>query len=58
MTLNLRKRLTEFTDIVETNGEPLDPKEIIQSDIILPSPDLSIEEAKRLFKGDGVVPEF
>jgi hypothetical protein len=24
----------------------------------LPSPDLSIEEAKRLFKGDGVVPEF
>ena len=53
-----RKRLTELTDIVEKNGKQLDPKEIIQSDIILPSPDLSIEEAKRLFKGDGVVPEF
>jgi hypothetical protein len=53
-----RKRLIELTDIVETNGKQLDPKEIIQSDIILPSPDLSIEEAKRLFKGDGVVPEF
>jgi hypothetical protein len=53
-----RNRLTELTDIVEKNGKQLDPKEIIQSDIILPSPDLSIEEAKRLFKGDGVVPEF
>jgi monomeric isocitrate dehydrogenase len=53
-----RKRLIELTEIVETNGKQLDPKEIIQSDIILPSPDLSIEEAKRLFKGDGVVPEF
>jgi hypothetical protein len=56
--IEFRKRLTELTDIVETNGKQLDPKEIIQSDIILPSSDLSIEEAKRLFKGDGVVPEF
>jgi hypothetical protein len=56
--IEFRKRLTELADIVETNGKQLDPKEIIQSDIILPSPDLSIEEAKRLFKGDGVVPEF
>ena len=56
--IEFRKRLTEFTAIVETNGERLDPTEIVQSDIILPSPDLSIEEAKRLFKGDGVVPEF
>lgn len=56
--IEFRKRLTEFTDIVETNGERLEPTEIVQSDIILPSPDLSIEEAKRLFKGDGVVPEF
>jgi hypothetical protein len=56
--IEFRKRLIEFTDIVETNGERLDPTEIVQSDIILPSPDLSIEEAKRLFKGDGVVPEF
>ena len=56
--IEFKKRLTELTDIVETNGKQLDPKEIIQSDIILPSPDLSIEEAKRLFKGDGVVPEF
>jgi hypothetical protein len=52
-----RKRLEELTDIVEKKGKPLDPKEIIQSDIILPTPDLSIDEAKKLFEGEGVIPE-
>ena len=52
-----KKRLTELADIVEAKGKPLDPKEIIQSDIILPSPDLSVDEAKRLFNGEGVIPE-
>jgi hypothetical protein len=55
--IEFRKHLTELTHIVETKGKPLDPKEIIQSDIILPSTDLSIDEAKRLFKGEGVIPE-
>jgi hypothetical protein len=55
--IEFRKRLSELTSIVESNGHPLDPKEIIQSDIILPSIDLSIDEAKRLFKGEGVIPE-
>ena len=55
--IEFRKHLTELTHIVETKGKPLDPKEIIQSDIILPSTDLSIDEAKRLFRGEGVIPE-
>jgi hypothetical protein len=53
-----KKRLTQLTKIVEMTGKPLSPKEIIQSDIILPSVDLSIDEAKKLFKGEGVVPEI
>ena len=56
--MEFKKRLSELTYIVEKNGKPLDPKEIIQSDIILPSVDLSIEEAKKLFKGEGVIPEI
>jgi hypothetical protein len=55
--VEFKKQLTELTDIVEAKGKPLDPKEIIQSDIILPSPDLSVDEAKRLFRGEGVIPE-
>jgi hypothetical protein len=53
-----KKRLSQLTKIVEMTGKPLSPKEIIQSDIILPSVDLSIDEAKKLFKGEGVVPEI
>ena len=52
-----RNRLTELTRIVESKGKPLDPKEIIQSDIILPITDLSVDEAKKLFMGEGVIPE-
>jgi hypothetical protein len=50
--------LFELTNIVEQNGKQLDSREIIQSDIILPSADLSLDEAKKLFKGEGVVPEI
>jgi hypothetical protein len=53
-----KKRLVELVNIVEQNGKQLDSKQIIQSDIILPSADLSIDEAKKLFKSDGVIPEI
>ena len=53
-----KKRLTELSKIVVENGKPLDPHEIIKSDIILPSADLSIDEAKKLFRGEGVIPEI
>jgi hypothetical protein len=53
-----KRRLTELSEMVVKNGKPLDPREIIKSDIILPSADLSIDEAKRLFRGEGVIPEI
>ena len=56
--VEFRKRLAELNDIVVKDGKPLDPHEIIRSDIILPSADLSVDEAKKLFRGDGVIPEI
>jgi hypothetical protein len=53
-----KKRLMELNNLVVKNGKPLDPHEIIKSDIILPSADLSIDEAKKLFRGEGVIPEI
>jgi glycerol-3-phosphate cytidylyltransferase-like family protein len=53
-----KKKLTELSNLVVENGKPLDPHEIIRSDIILPSVDLSIDEAKKLFRGEGVIPEI
>ncbi len=53
-----KKKLTELSNLVVEKGKPLDPHEIIKSDIILPSVDLSVDEAKKLFKGEGVIPEI
>lgn len=53
-----KKRLSELSNMVVENGRPLDPHEIIKSDIILPSADLSVDEAKKLFQGEGVIPEI
>ena len=53
-----KKKLAELNEMVVKDGKALDPHEIIKSDIILPSPDLSIDEAKKLFKGEGVIPEI
>ncbi len=53
-----KKKLMELNNLVVENGKPLDPHDIIKSDIILPSADLSIDEAKKLFKGEGVIPEI
>jgi hypothetical protein len=53
-----KRKLTELSNMVVEKGEPLDPHEIIKSDIILPSADLSIDEAKKLFRGEGVIPEI
>jgi hypothetical protein len=53
-----KKRLSDLSNMVLENGKPLDPHEIIKSDIILPSTDLSIDEAKKLFRGEGVIPEI
>ncbi len=51
-----KKRLIELNDIVIKNGKQTDSHEIIKSDIILPTVDLSIDEAKKLFTGEGVIP--
>ncbi|HET6780089.1 MAG TPA: hypothetical protein VFH09_02870, partial [Nitrososphaera sp.] len=56
--VEFKKKLTELNSIVVKDGRPLDPHEIIKSDIILPSADLSIDEAKKLFRGEGVIPEI
>jgi hypothetical protein len=55
---NFRKKLAELTEIVSKNGRPLDPKEIVESDVILPSADVSIEEARQIFRGEGIIPDF
>jgi hypothetical protein len=43
-------------DYVRTKGHPVGEDELVGSDIILPPPDVSLEEAKREFQGEGLIP--
>ena len=39
-------------------GTPLDPADLHASDVIVPPDDLSLEEARELFSGDGLIPDL
>ena len=51
-----RSLLTKMITMVKENGTPLELDELEESDAIIPEPDITIEEAKELFIGAGVVP--
>lgn len=51
-----QKLFDQLINIVRENGTPLDPEELLESAIVLPPPDTTFEEAKKLFVGDGVIP--
>ena len=43
-------------DFVRTTGQPVAEDYLGGSDIILPPPDISLEEAKATFRGEGLIP--
>jgi hypothetical protein len=47
-------RLLEF---VRTNGRPVDADHLGGSDLILPRPDVTLEEASAEFSAEGLLPE-
>jgi hypothetical protein len=47
----------EMLQIVRRDGHRLDGDELEESDVILPPPDLSFEEASHEFTGDGLIPD-
>lgn len=53
---NFKKEYAKMIALVRKKGKPLDPKTITGSHLILPPEDLTIEEAKRIFTGEGLIP--
>jgi hypothetical protein len=43
--------------LVEADGNELDDDELVASDIILPPRDISLEEARNEFTGEGLIPD-
>ena len=48
--------LKRMLDLVREHGSQLPVDELVESDLILPEPDLTLEEAKELFVGEGLLP--
>jgi hypothetical protein len=52
---------TKITNLVQTiisKGQKLDDKELVESDVIVPDSDISLEDAKKVFKGEGIIPDL
>ena len=48
---------SQMLELVSGDGTPLAADELVESDVILPPRDISFEEAKGEFTGDGLIPD-
>jgi hypothetical protein len=53
-----RKKLEELHCAVRELGEPLELSDLSSSALIVPPSDLSLDEARELFSGDGLIPDL
>ena len=52
-----RELWTEMLELVASDGNALDDDELVESDVILPPRDVTFEEAKGEFSGEGLIPD-
>ena len=51
----LQSKLTEMKNLITSKGQPIDDKEIVESDVIVPDSDLSLEKETKIFKEEGII---
>jgi hypothetical protein len=51
-----RDLFARMLDVVRSDGERLAEDELTVSDVIIPPPDTSLEEARAEFTGEGLIP--
>jgi hypothetical protein len=54
----LWRGLQALAEVVRTNGEKLDDADLSPSDAIIPPEDLSLDEARELLEGEGLIPDL
>lgn len=50
-----KNELARLISAVKEKGTFLDPEEIVESDLIVPPGDLTLEEAEKIFGGSGLI---
>jgi hypothetical protein len=48
---------SQMLGLVASDGNALDDDELVESDVVLPPRDVSFEEAKGEFTGEGLIPD-
>jgi hypothetical protein len=51
-----RAVFNELLEFVRKNGQKVDAEHLAPSDLIIPPPDTTLEEARAEFKGEGLIP--
>ena len=54
---NFSPALAALLDLVREKGTPVPVDELVESDLVLPEPDITLKEAEELFVGEGLVPD-
>ena len=54
----LWRGLEELADVVRSIGQKLDDADLTPSDAIIPPEDLSLDEARELLEGEGLIPDL
>ncbi len=52
-----RTEIRKLADYVRTKGKPLANTLLKPSELVIPPSDLTLEEAKRIFEGEGLIPD-
>jgi hypothetical protein len=52
-----RELWSQMLELVANDGNALDDDELVESDVILPPRDVTFEEAKGEFTGEGLIPD-
>lgn len=51
-----KRALKRMLDLVRENGSPVPVDELVESDLVLPEPDITLIEAEEMFVGEGLMP--
>jgi hypothetical protein len=54
----LDRALDEMWQLVQSRGERLADDDLSASDVVIPPSDLTLDETKRLFSDEGLIPEL
>lgn len=54
----LWRGLQELAETVRASGQKLDDTDLLPSDAIIPPEDLSLDEARELLEGEGLIPDL